>query len=143
MTKVFLGAHAVLANGFVMSRVGTAQVSLIAKANNVPVMVCCETYKFSERVQTDSFVFNELGNYLLIRASTYTSLTVRFLPFSCGMPWWSCLAINLNVRIYKPESIETYLAIVFIPLMIKFSHQLFFTQVTLMTWWPLARSRTP
>ena len=67
VTKVFLGAHAVLANGFVMSRVGTAQVSLIAKANNVPVMVCCETYKFSERVQTDSFVFNELGNYLLIR----------------------------------------------------------------------------
>lgn len=62
VTKVFLGAHAVLANGFVMSRVGTAQVALIAKAHNVPVMVCCETYKFSDRVQTDSFVFNELGD---------------------------------------------------------------------------------
>merc|ERR1712029_798361 len=34
----------------------------IAKAQNVPVLVCCETYKFSERVQTDSFVFNELGD---------------------------------------------------------------------------------
>ena len=61
VTKVFLGAHAVLANGSVMSRVGTSQVALIAKAANVPVLVCCETYKFSERVQTDSFVFNELG----------------------------------------------------------------------------------
>ena len=63
-----LGAHAVLANGFVMSRVGTSQVSLIASAHNVPVLVCCETYKFSERVQTDSFVFNELGDYKKIVA---------------------------------------------------------------------------
>ena len=52
-----------LANGFVMSRVGTSQISLIAKSSNVPVLVCCETYKFSERVQTDSFVFNELGKF--------------------------------------------------------------------------------
>ena len=34
----------------------------MAKSCNVPVLVCCETYKFSERVQTDSFVFNELGD---------------------------------------------------------------------------------
>ena len=58
---MFLGAHAVLANGCVMSRVGSSQVALIAKAFNVPVHICCETYKFSERVQTDSFVLNELG----------------------------------------------------------------------------------
>jgi len=45
-----------------MSRVGTSQVTLVAKSQNVPVLVCCETYKFSERVQTDSFVFNELGD---------------------------------------------------------------------------------
>ena len=57
---MLLGAHAVLANGGVMSRVGASQVALVAKAFNVPVLVCCETYKFSERVQTDSFVFNEL-----------------------------------------------------------------------------------
>ncbi len=50
-----------LGNGYVMSQVGTAQISLIAKTHNVPVLVCCETYKFCERVQTDSFVSNELG----------------------------------------------------------------------------------
>lgn len=61
MSKVFLGAHALLANGYVMSRVGTSQIALVAKAFNVPVLVCCETYKFCERVQTDSFVSNELG----------------------------------------------------------------------------------
>lgn len=58
---MLLGAHALLANGYVMSRVGSSQVALVAKAYNVPVLVCCETYKFCERVQTDSFVFNELG----------------------------------------------------------------------------------
>lgn len=44
-----------------MSRVGTAQLALVARAHNVPVLVCCETYKFCERVQTDAFVSNELG----------------------------------------------------------------------------------
>lgn len=61
VTKVLLGAHALLANGYVMSRSGTAQVALIAKHFNVPVLVCCETHKFSERVQTDAFVYNEIG----------------------------------------------------------------------------------
>lgn len=61
VSKVLLGAHALLANGFVMSRVGTAQLALVARAHNVPVLVCCETYKFCERVQTDAFVSNELG----------------------------------------------------------------------------------
>ncbi|XP_075703545.1 translation initiation factor eIF2B subunit delta [Rhinoderma darwinii] len=62
VSKVFLGAHALLANGYVMSRVGTSQIALIARAHNVPVLVCCETYKFCEKVQTDSFVSNELDD---------------------------------------------------------------------------------
>ncbi|XP_046742445.1 translation initiation factor eIF-2B subunit delta [Diprion similis] len=62
VSKVFLGAHAILANGAVMSRAGTAQVALMAKAFNVPVLVACETHKSCERVQTDSFVYNEIGD---------------------------------------------------------------------------------
>ncbi|XP_029725705.2 translation initiation factor eIF-2B subunit delta [Aedes albopictus] len=62
VTKVLLSAHALLANGCVMSRVGTAQIAMVAKSYNVPVLVCCETHKFSERVQTDAFVYNEIGN---------------------------------------------------------------------------------
>ncbi|XP_065220162.1 translation initiation factor eIF2B subunit delta [Planococcus citri] len=60
--KVLLGAHALLTNGYVMSRAGSSQVALIAKSFNVPVLVCCETHKFSERVQTDALVYNELGD---------------------------------------------------------------------------------
>lgn len=30
------------------------------------VMVACETYKFCERVQTDAFVYNELGISILV-----------------------------------------------------------------------------
>ncbi|XP_063907991.1 translation initiation factor eIF2B subunit delta isoform X2 [Zophobas morio] len=62
VTKVLLGAHALLTNGYVMSRIGTAQVALVAQAYNKPVLVCCETYKFSEQVLTDSFVYNELDD---------------------------------------------------------------------------------
>lgn len=61
VTKVMLGAHSLQANGYVMSRIGSSQITLVAKAYNVPVLVCCETYKFCERAQADSFVFNELG----------------------------------------------------------------------------------
>lgn len=62
VTKCLLGAHALLANGYVMSRIGTAQIAMVAKSANVPVLVCCETHKFSERVQTDAFVYNEIGD---------------------------------------------------------------------------------
>uniref|UniRef100_A0A1B6KSP6 Translation initiation factor eIF2B subunit delta n=2 Tax=Graphocephala atropunctata TaxID=36148 RepID=A0A1B6KSP6_9HEMI len=60
-SKVLLGAHALLANGYVMSRAGSSQVALLARCYNIPVLVCCETHKFCERVQTDAFPYNELG----------------------------------------------------------------------------------
>ncbi|XP_008662208.1 translation initiation factor eIF-2B subunit delta isoform X2 [Zea mays] len=62
VTRVFLGASSVLSNGTVYSRVGTALVAMVAHAFGVPVLVCCEAYKFHERVQLDSICFNELGD---------------------------------------------------------------------------------
>lgn len=58
--KVFLGADALFSNGAVLARAGTAAVSLLAHAQNVPVLVCCESYKFHDRVQLDSVANNEL-----------------------------------------------------------------------------------
>uniref|UniRef100_A0A8B9Q2I1 Translation initiation factor eIF2B subunit delta n=1 Tax=Apteryx owenii TaxID=8824 RepID=A0A8B9Q2I1_APTOW len=80
VTKVLLGAHALLANGSVMSRVGTSQIALVSKAYNVPVLVCCETYKFCERVQTDSFVSNELGT------ASVLSIPPGTTPSACCWP---------------------------------------------------------
>ena len=62
VSKVLLGAHSMLANGVTVARVGTAMVGAMACENNVPVLVCCETYKFSDVVQVDSFNSNELGD---------------------------------------------------------------------------------
>lgn len=62
VTRVFLGASSVFANGTLYSRVGTACVAMVAHAFGVPVLVCCEAYKFHERVQLDSICSNELGN---------------------------------------------------------------------------------
>jgi translation initiation factor eIF-2B subunit delta len=59
---VLVGAHALYSNGAVYSRAGTAMVAMMAKTNNVPVVVCCETYKFSEGVMVDGFSKNELGD---------------------------------------------------------------------------------
>lgn len=63
VTRVFLGASAILSNGTVYSRVGTACVAMVAHAFRVPVLICCEAYKFHERVQLDSICSNELGKF--------------------------------------------------------------------------------
>ncbi|CAI4062333.1 translation initiation factor eIF2B subunit delta SKDI_07G3330 [Saccharomyces kudriavzevii IFO 1802] len=59
---VFLGAHSILSNGFLYSRAGTAMLAMTAKRRNIPVLVCCESLKFSQRVQLDSVTFNELAD---------------------------------------------------------------------------------
>ena len=53
VTKVFLGAH---------GRVGTATIALLSRNANKPVIVCCETLKFSDHLQMDSIVYNEIGD---------------------------------------------------------------------------------
>jgi translation initiation factor eIF-2B subunit delta len=60
-TKVFLGAHAMLSNGTLYSRVGTAMVAMMANDSDKPVIVCCETIKFTDRIALDSIVMNELA----------------------------------------------------------------------------------
>ncbi|ORX41983.1 hypothetical protein BCR36DRAFT_587563 [Piromyces finnis] len=62
VTKVIIGASSLLSNGAIMSRVGTAVINMMAYDFKIPVMVCCETYKFSESVRLDSFVWNEIGD---------------------------------------------------------------------------------
>ncbi|ALC41705.1 eIF2B-delta, partial [Drosophila busckii] len=98
-TKVLLGAHALLANGYVMARTGTAQVALVANAHNVPVLVCCETHKFSERFQTDAIVYNELcdPNQLV-------------LSNKCSLKHWQTkgrlMPLNLSYDITPPELVS-------------------------------------
>lgn len=62
VTRIFLGAASVLSNGTIYSTVGTACIAMVAHAHHVPVLVCCESYKFHERVQLDSICSNELGD---------------------------------------------------------------------------------
>jgi translation initiation factor eIF-2B subunit delta len=78
VTKCFLGASAIMGNGRLYSRAGTALVAMVAKegresglgdtrrANglsiSVPVIVLCESIKFTSRVALDSVVGNELGD---------------------------------------------------------------------------------
>lgn len=59
---VFLGAHAMLSNGHMYSRVGSAMVAMMSHNRNIPVLTCCELIKFSDRVQLDSVTTNELAD---------------------------------------------------------------------------------
>jgi translation initiation factor eIF-2B subunit delta len=61
VTKILLGAEALMNDGSVYGRIGTACVAMSAK-KNLPVLVCGETYKISNRIQLESITMNELGN---------------------------------------------------------------------------------
>ena len=61
VTRAFLGAHAMLGNGRLYSRIGTAAVAMLAHERDIPVIVCCESVKFSDRVALDSIVMNEIA----------------------------------------------------------------------------------
>lgn len=60
-TLCLLGAHAVLGDGAIYSRVGTSLVGLAARERGIPVVICAESVKFTERVALDSVVGNELA----------------------------------------------------------------------------------
>jgi translation initiation factor eIF-2B subunit delta len=62
----------VLGNGGVVSSMGSSMVAFLACQFKVPVIVWCETYKFTERVNLDQIKNNQIGdpreithNYLL------------------------------------------------------------------------------
>ncbi|EXJ63415.1 translation initiation factor eIF-2B subunit delta [Cladophialophora psammophila CBS 110553] len=67
VTKCLLGASAMLGNGRLLSRAGSAMVAMMAKESNknkgrnVPVIVLCETVKFTAKAALDSIIMNELG----------------------------------------------------------------------------------
>ena len=70
VTKIFVGASALLSNGALVSRIGTALLACITHDYKKPFVVFCESYKFSEKSQLDSLSWNELarnfykeGNY--------------------------------------------------------------------------------
>lgn len=58
---VLLGAHSMLSNGRLQSRIGTASVAMQAAKSDIPVIVCCESVKFSGKVALDSIVLNEIA----------------------------------------------------------------------------------
>ena len=85
VTKCFLGASAVMGNGRLYSRAGTALVAMMVKegrpgaglgTKNVPVIVLAESVKFTSRVALDSIVGNEMGDAdALVMAEENATLT--------------------------------------------------------------------
>ncbi len=80
---VLVGAHSIHSNGAVYSRAGTALVAMMAKRHSVPVVICCETYKYSDSIQLDSFTKNELGMSRVSVAHAFL-LSNPFIPAPVG-----------------------------------------------------------
>lgn len=77
VTKVMLGVNSMLTNGAMIGRIGTAMISCIAHSYHKPLIACCETYRFSPKVQFDSLSHNLMGNPDYLAYSTiFTELPV-------------------------------------------------------------------
>jgi len=115
-TTLFVGAHSLHANGAVFSRAGTAMVAMMAKSRNIPVVVCCETYKFAEGIRWDGVSKNELAPTPFPPSSTSDSDPHSLNPranLSILSPLYdltppSCItAVVTEVGIIPPSSISS------------------------------------
>ena len=80
-SRVILGASSLLSNGSMIAPAGTAMIAALAKMKRIPVIVAAETYKFCEKVQLDSIVFNELGSqFEIVKENIEEGLDSKFLP---------------------------------------------------------------
>jgi len=59
VTEAFPGAAALMSDGSVLSRVGTASIAMMARRKNIPVLVCCGTCKISNRSDADGEYYGE------------------------------------------------------------------------------------
>ncbi|KAJ7904252.1 eukaryotic translation initiation factor 2B delta subunit [Mycena olivaceomarginata] len=106
-TTVILGAHSLHSNGAVFSRAGTALVAMMAKQHSVPVLVCCETYKFSEGVMLDGFGKNELAPSHLFQTSAQAPNLEILNPLYDLTPPSSITAVVTEVGLIPPSSISS------------------------------------
>ncbi|KAJ3562583.1 hypothetical protein NP233_g9483 [Leucocoprinus birnbaumii] len=112
-TTVLLGAHALFSNGAVYSRAGTALVAMMAKGHGVPVLVCSETYKFSEGVMVDGFAKNELAPVKITKATSHPvdvtpSQNLEILnPLYDLTPATFITAVVTEVGLIPPSSISS------------------------------------
>jgi translation initiation factor eIF-2B subunit beta len=62
VSKVFLGTHAVLADGSLIALSGSLPLCRAAKAHLVPVVVCTGMFKFSPLLVGDEWSMTDLGS---------------------------------------------------------------------------------
>jgi translation initiation factor eIF-2B subunit delta len=107
VTKVLLGAAALMSDGSVLGRVGTACVALTAQRK--AVLVCCETYKISDRVQLESITGNELGDPRCVFDGTKEE-NLRVLNLLYDLTPSSCISgIVTEMGILPPTSVAVLL----------------------------------
>jgi ribose 1,5-bisphosphate isomerase len=67
VNKVVVGADAVTANGAVANKIGTSQIAALAHATNIPLIVGCETLKFSPQTLDGTMITVEEREHSEIR----------------------------------------------------------------------------
>jgi hypothetical protein len=80
-----LGAAAIMSNGTVQGRCGTAAVAMAAHKRNVPVLFTCETYKLCDKVRNAATLPSAQRQFF------FSIATASYLPPSLFL----CLSLSL------------------------------------------------
>ncbi|KAJ9120505.1 hypothetical protein QFC24_005178 [Naganishia onofrii] len=103
---VLLGTAALLSDGALYSRAGTAVLAMLAKESKIPVVACCETYKFGDKIVLDAVTGNELGDGSMITVSKDANLSPVHLLYDLTPPNL-VTAVCTEVGLIPPSSVPT------------------------------------
>ncbi|KAJ9115485.1 hypothetical protein QFC22_005243 [Naganishia vaughanmartiniae] len=103
---VLLGTAALLSDGALYSRAGTAVLAMLAKESKIPVVACCETYKFGDKIVLDAVTGNELGDGSMIAAGKDVNLSPVHLLYDLTPPNL-VTAVCTEVGLIPPSSVPT------------------------------------
>ncbi|CBY15104.1 unnamed protein product [Oikopleura dioica] len=80
---VIIGARSLLANGSVVGAKGCGTVACVANEDQVPVLVCCETYKFEDRCAINALdIKNEIREFPINEHITFQNIVQDVIPAS-------------------------------------------------------------
>jgi translation initiation factor eIF-2B subunit delta len=82
-TKVIILARCMFSNGYLLGKNGSSLISCLAHNYKKRVIALCETIKFSERSQMDSFLYNNitLESHIMKKSSNSKEINVLSMKY--------------------------------------------------------------
>ena len=106
---IIIGADTITASGTVYNKIGTSQIALCAHEFNIPVIVCAESYKFSDaNIKDEEIKIEERDHNEVVEAGILKGVKIRNPVFDSTPAEYICEIIT-EQGIVLPQEIPSFL----------------------------------